>query len=698
MVWAGRDLCLNKGIKKTGEMEVTDVIQTRLDPEVLERLMAAGSSLHALSTEDEIAETAIEILGKVPGVRDCWTCIRGVRKTLPSSQAPLCRECPVNFDAPDTMGVSCRLFHEHPEFIIIPIETATRLTGFLGVACHGKEWFQPYRPFVNHLVHHLALVFENRRQNEKLKAYKKIENRFRQTSELFQKVFHSQLEAIFVLNADALPRIVSCNRAATTMFGYGFDEMKDQSIDMLLTDDVSAGRFHKAAQAAVVRDGKLSNFRYDIKRKDGITLPAELTLLALKTGGSERSGWLFIVRDLSHRQQMEMRLRQAQKMESIGTLAGGIAHDFNNILFPIIGMSELLLEDIPEENPGYDNIREIHKAGRRGSELVGQILAFSRQTGHQMMPMQIRHVLKEVLKLVRSTIPANIEIRQKIDNDCRMVNADPTQIHQVIMNLITNAYHAVETSGGTITVELTETQIAPTAPATGHVPERYALLSVADTGPGVSPDIMGKIFEPYFTTKEKGKGTGLGLAVVHGIVSEHHGKIDVINEPGKGVTFKVFLPIMVYPRQSGTDETLEMHATGNERILLVDDEVAITRLVGQILERIGYHVTECNNSLKALSLFTASPNTFDLVISDMAMPGMTGIQLTDALAAVRPDIPVIICTGFTDNLDSIKRRPSVKGCLMKPVVKSDIAIMVRNVLDGELPPPVQMDHQFGTFS
>ncbi len=387
--------------------------------------------------------------------------------------------------------------------------------------------------------------------------------------------------------------------------------------------------------------------------------------------------------DITEMKELESRLQQAQKMEAIGNLAGGIAHDFNNILAPIIGYSELLLEDMPAGSHEHRNTEEILKAGIRGRELVRQILTFSRRAEHQMTPIHIQTVLKEALKLIRSTIPANIEIVQNIDEKCGSIMADPTQVHQIILNLITNASHSMETSGGKISVELREIHLRagdmierPLEPGT------YAILTVADNGCGIDPAIADKIFEPYFTTKEQGKGTGLGLAITYGIAKELKGDIKVYSEVGTGTSFNLYLPIIDETTASRLTDEASSPRTGDERILLVDDEGPIAEVGKKMLERLGYAVTAFTDSIDGLKAFRADPSAFDLVISDMTMPNMTGNRLAQELLAVRPDIPIIICTGFSERINEENiAAAGIKGFLMKPVVVSEMAKMVRSVLD-----------------
>lgn len=387
--------------------------------------------------------------------------------------------------------------------------------------------------------------------------------------------------------------------------------------------------------------------------------------------------------DITERQKLEQRIQQAQKMESIGNLAGGIAHDFNNLLAPIIGMTELLLEDLPPDSLQYENAKEILIAGDRCRDLVAQILAFSRQTEHKMIPVRVQTILKEVLKLSRSTIPSNIEIVQDLQSDCSLVIADPTQLHQVAMNLITNAYHAVEPTGGKITVRLREREIDGDASAANGLKQgRYAMLTISDTGGGIDPSIRDKIFEPYFTTKEQSKGTGFGLAVAYGIVKDHNGDIEVHSDVGRGATFKVYLPVMEKSPEKVVAEQLQSDETGTERILLVDDEAQIISVTRQMLERLGYRVTARTSSMEALEAFRANPGGFELVLTDMAMPNMTGDQLAKELISIRPHIPVIICTGFSTRINKEKSKDiGIKGFLMKPIIKSEMAQLVRKVLD-----------------
>ena len=390
-----------------------------------------------------------------------------------------------------------------------------------------------------------------------------------------------------------------------------------------------------------------------------------------------------VFRDTTDLKKMETQLQQAQKMEAIGTLAGGIAHDFNNILFPISGYTEMLLLDTPDDSPQHHSLSEILAGAKRAGELVKQILTFSRQRQHELKPLKVEVVVKEALKLIRSSLPTTIEIRQNVNKDCGLVMADPTQIHQIVMNLCTNAYHAMEETGGKLIVNLKGVELeTEDLKDPSMISGKYVCLTVADTGPGMEQSIIDRIFDPYFTTKENGKGTGLGLAVVHGIVKSHGGHISVYSEPGKGTEFKVHLPVIKEQKETSKVETDTPIQKGDERILLVDDQDIIVQIEKQMLERLGYRVTARTSSIDALEAFRMEPDKFDLVITDLTMPNMTGDKLAVELIKIRSEIPVILCTGFSEMMSKEKAQSlGIEGFLMKPVVLKDLSGMIRKVLD-----------------
>jgi PAS domain S-box-containing protein len=385
------------------------------------------------------------------------------------------------------------------------------------------------------------------------------------------------------------------------------------------------------------------------------------------------------------KETIEKQLIQAQKMEAVGTLAGGIAHDFNNILTPILGYSTIALESLPEDSEVRKQLTYVIQASHRAADLVKQILAFSRRSELEKTPVQIQFIIKEALKLLRASIPANISIEQVIDNKCHPVLADPTQIHQILMNLCTNAYHAMHEKGGVISVALFEKNIEADENFRNNTVTdgNYVVLEVRDTGTGMNWALQERIFEPYFTTKKKGKGTGLGLSVVHGLVSAMGGHIAVDSKLGQGTTFRIYLPVF----ESGyIDEVRKEYDAlngGHERILVVDDEELIVDLDIQMLQSLGYRVTAFTSSLKALEAFTEAPSSFDLVITDMAMPFMDGVEFATALFAIRADIPIILRTGFSEIVDCEKAKQiGFKEYLLKPVLMQTLSSAIRKVLDS----------------
>ncbi len=380
----------------------------------------------------------------------------------------------------------------------------------------------------------------------------------------------------------------------------------------------------------------------------------------------------------------ERQLQQVLKIQAIGTLAGGIAHDFNNILFPIVGYTELTMDEVSEDSVAHKNLEEILKAAHRAKNLVQQILTFSRQSDQERKPIKVQNIITETLRLLRASIPASIEIIHKIQDDCGHIMGDPTQIHQVIMNLCTNAYQAMQDKGGKLEVILTEIDVGyeEMIDKVGMQPGKHLRLLVKDEGCGMEASVLDRIFEPYYTTKEQGKGTGLGLSVIHGIVKNHRGDITVKSTPGKGTIFQVYLPLI-----EDVDPDVEFESTdgaikGEERILLVDDEEQIVAMEQQMLENLGYRVTARTDSAEALKVFAEHPQNFDLVITDMTMPHMTGDQLAQKMLDIEPNIPVILCTGFNQGITEEKALAmGIQKFVMKPVVKKELATTIRTVLD-----------------
>jgi len=440
----------------------------------------------------------------------------------------------------------------------------------------------------------------------------------------------------------------------------------------------------------IQRDGHVENFEVEVRKKDGSFVWVSTNAKLLTNVEGSIIGVEGVTRDISQLKKsekekldLEENLRQSQKMEAIGTLAGGIAHDFNNILAAIIGYSEVAMDDIPESSPARQSIQEILNAGIRAKELIRHILTFSRKSEQNYAPVQVHLIVKEALKLLRASIPSSIDIRQDIDCQCGTIIANPTELHQIIINLCTNAAQEMENKDGVLSVSLEQLDLPsdnlqkdPTL-----TPGPYVKLSVSDTGHGIDPDNIDRIFDPYFTTKEVGKGSGMGLAVVHGIVKRHNGMITIESKPAEGTTFNVFFPKAGEVEQQ-TIKEIDILPTGNERILLVDDDESVVNAIKQLLEGLGYQVTPKNCGRETLELFSAQPNAFDLIITDQTMPEMTGEQLAKELIDLKPEVLIILCTGYSSVIDDKKAKTiGIREFIMKPVDKKELAITIRKVLD-----------------
>ncbi len=511
------------------------------------------------------------------------------------------------------------------------------------------------------------------------------EERLQRLQTFLESVINAMPSALIGIDLDA--QVTRLNPVAETLIGKGTEAAKGQSVyrvfpfleekQEIIQRVMETGRPH--AEEAITHKVENREHYWDI------------TIYPLVKKGVE--GAVIRIDDVTDRtlaakkqEQLEDNLRKIQKMEAIGTLAGGIAHDFNNILSAIIGYSELLRLGLDASPELITYVEQVLKASKRARNLVQQILAFSRKTESNLQQIKIRPVVSEVLKLLRASLPASIEINEHIAPELNMVMANPTQIHQILMNLCTNASHAMSEEGGRLDVVLERKAVDADDAARigGLTAGDYLRLSISDTGTGIPPGIMDRIFEPYFTTKEIDKGTGLGLSVVHGIVQDHGGQITVGSEVGKGTTFCIYLPMLDTPPgdivNMNADDAIDLK--GNERILLVDDETPIVEIQQQVLERLGYRVTTTTKSLQALEMFTAHPESYDILITDMTMPNVNGAKLANQVKKIKPGTPVILCTGYSEIITKEQAQAmGIEGFIMKPFDKESMALAIRKIFD-----------------
>lgn len=508
---------------------------------------------------------------------------------------------------------------------------------------------------------------------------KQIEDQIKKSEERYREFFEEDLSGSYISTPEG--QLIACNKKYLKIFGF---KNTQEAFKMPITKIFETSEEGTVFLQTIIREKKIINRESQFQKLDG----THLNLVGNASGVFNKNGELENIRgfilDVTEQRRLESQIIQSQKMETIGTLAGGIAHDFNNILFPIVGHSEMLLDDVADDSPLKEGLNEIYTSALRAKELVNQILTFSRREKNELKLFKIQPILKEALKLIRATIPTTIEIVQEIQPDCGVINADPTQIHQVIMNLTTNAFHALEKTGGTLSVTLKEIELNDSELINPDMaPGFFACLTVEDDGIGMAKSVLDKIFDPFYTTKENGKGTGIGLSMVHGIIKNLNGGIQVISQPNQGTKFCVYIPVQ---RKTWVEEKQEKNSIlgGTEHILLIDDEKSIVKMVSQMLERFGYTITTHTSSVEALEIFRNNHALFDLVITDLAMPKLSGTGLAKELVAIRPDIPILLCTGFSD---SVSREEAfsmgIIDLLMKPIVMDDMAQKIRDILDKQ---------------
>ena len=568
---------------------------------------------------------------------------------------------------------------ETESMLCVPLKAKTKLIGVLEVInkVDGTFFKKEDELLLSMFGYQAAVAIENARLygelTDQLKESKRAKDALRESEEKTRTLLNAIDDMAVLLDTDGT--VLDSNAITLQRLGKSADELVGKCIyDFFPPPQAEPIR---NAVSKVIKTGK--PFRMELEQESRI-YDSHVYPICDTQGKVIQVG--VISSDITERRNMEAQLRQTHKMEAIGTLAGGIAHDFNNILGIILGNTELAMDDVPEWNPASQNLEEIRIAGIRARDVVRQLLSFTHKTDQERKPTIINSIIIEVLKLLRSSIPASIEIRHNITKGSEIILADPTQLNQVMINLLTNAAHAMEKDGGILEINMESVNLTEsTAQFHDLSPGPYVKLSVSDTGPGIDPEIKDRIFDPYFTTKEVGKGSGMGLAVVRGIIMNHNGAISVDSKLGKGTTFTIFLPTS--KRELVPETTIDEELpTGQERILYVDDEESIVKTGSQRLKRLGYKVESRTSPIEALDLFRSKPDQFDLVITDLTMPKMTGDKLVKAILDIRPGLPIILCSGFSEKINSEKvRKIGATVYLEKPYDKRDLSRAVRRGLD-----------------
>jgi PAS domain S-box-containing protein len=497
----------------------------------------------------------------------------------------------------------------------------------------------------------------------------------RAAKEQAERVYRLMPSALFAVDLER--RVIIWNRKAEQLTGYLAGEVLGK--ECLLFSSASCSSSCSLRSAGEIPAEGITG---TIIRKDGTEMTVSKNIDYLVDGLGKIIGGIECFEDITEKMRLEDQVRQAQKMEAIGTLAGGIAHDFNNILGAILGYAEMAKEDSEPGSRASGELDRVIEAGNRAAGLVKQILAFSRQTASEPVPLNPQLIIKEAVKLLRPSLPSTITITQKLDPDVHTIIADPTQIHQIVMNLCTNAFHVMENTGGTLNIilenrELTAQDIQPYPNAS---PGKFVVLSISDTGPGIPAEIRDRIFDPYFTTKEVGKGTGMGLAIVHGIATSLGGFVTCESTLGQGAVFRTFLPATLSDFPMPSTVSTDIAPRGKEHVLLIDDEEVLAELGKMMLERLGYRVTLCTDSTEALSLIQENPTVFDIMITDQTMPKITGVELAKKALQISPKLLIIICTGYSNLIDEkAAKEIGIRGFIMKPLTKKALAELIAKV-------------------
>jgi PAS domain S-box-containing protein len=673
------------------ELEIKQAINSILEPllapecsiaeigqVVLEQARKLTKSEHGYVNEtdpengDQVSLTLTEMLGK-----ECSMCVpnqarfpKGPDGIYPGLWGHSLNTRKSFFtNTPDRHPASKGLPNGHvslERFLSVPVFFGDELVGQIALANPERDYDEKDLELIEKLAGYYGLGLQKKRTME--------------AQNILISAINNASEGFVITDSSGKTKFA--NPAFCSMTGYSNEELSGHYalfLESQCNDEATLADITLAIKSGLAWAGTLS-----CSRKDGNYYIGDVSLIPVRSDRGDIANIVSIVRDISQEVRLQEQLAQSQKMEAIGTLAGGIAHDFNNIIFAIIGYAELAKDMLSETDPVQPYLKHILESGDRAANMIRQILTFSHQSNPEKTALNITPIIKEGLKFLRGAIPSSVEIIHDIRQDLPNINADPTQVYQILMNLCTNAAYSMKTSGGTLSVTLSAVELGqdftdlhgPLAPG------KYVRLTVADTGAGISPKIISRIFEPYFTTKSVGEGTGLGLSVLHGIVKSYGGTVTVYSEPGQGATFNVFFPTVGVEPHHVEEADTEMNLFGNERILWVDDEKILIEMSRDYLENLGYVVTSTQYPLKALELFRKNPQFFDVVVTDLTMPKMSGIELAAEMSAIRPDIPIIMCTGFSHIVsESETLRAGIVSVIHKPIYRNELVRTIRKVID-----------------
>jgi two-component system, cell cycle sensor histidine kinase and response regulator CckA len=567
--------------------------------------------------------------------------------------------------------------------ICTPILDGGKPIGLIGLANRPCDYGEEDRLLLEGVASEMAPILRTRLERERSKAKRvSMEEALRQSEERFRGIFENAVEGIFQTRLDG--RFVMANPALAQILGASTPEALTGNPALSMVQFYADSRHREELIRVLLKQRRdVRNFQTQLKRLDGSVVWVSINARLSSRFTDQEPLFDGTVEDISARKSLELQLLHSQKLDAIGTMAGGIAHDFNNILGIIIGFTEIIKSrKLPVSHKAQNDLEQVLQAALRARDLVKQILSFSRQEEQALRMIQIRPLVKEAARMLRATLPATIQIRTSIQADKEMILGDPTQIYQVLINLCTNAAYAMGDTIGTLSIALTTVVFSPgqVLPHIDLHPGAYQRLSISDTGEGIDPAIVGRIFEPFFTTKAVQVGSGLGLPVVHGIVKVHRGAVTVESELGRGATFHVYFPVA----QRGVSET-EMPPSdtslwGQGRILLVDDEQILAEMTAETLANAGYEVTALNNPLEAVRWFGRHAEEVDLVITDQTMPGMTGLKMIEELRKRKPDIPVILCTGYSKSATQATLQQLGVKLIMKPVLSRDMVQAIKTLL------------------